>query len=172
MALRPLTDVTRDLPLLNRQLAELEQAIQRVRESQDQIAIAHDKINKQLAKNEATHVNNIDFQWDGPNSKITWTDGFIKSDEGPLYPVRAGEITGLSANTTYWMAFNVAQNVMVASLTAEAVTDVNKPALHLICSLYTGTVVQTGSAGGGGSTWGGGGSAPGDDTVGKSYVLF
>lgn len=107
---------------------------------------------------------NLTFTWTGGTTTLSWAAGFIKDKNGKVYAVPAGS-RSLTASTIYWVAWNPFHKVMAFSSTGSDSLAKNKNNF-LVCSLKTGTGIQTGTAGGGGSE--SGGSA----TTGNRYVLF
>lgn len=164
MAVR-ITDPVKDLSRLNRELRLLQrdnkeffQLRQRVQQLADQQADLQ-------SKRELTSTNALDFQWDGPNLKLTWVAGYIKDRDSKLHHVPAGEITGLTANIYYWLGWNPVHQTMSAASAPETLTTIKN--ILVACRVYTGTAIQTGDLGGGGTE-----TNTTQGASGKEYKLF
>ena len=125
-------------------------------------------------------VNNLVFTWTGGTLTLSWATGYVQDNSLNNYPVIAGSLV-LVASTTYWLAWNplhhkMAFNTSLISLLAGpglAQADATVGGSNVsygnnlvICSVYTGTSGQSGTAGGGGSDPGGTGPN------GRSYKDF
>ena len=114
-------------------------------------------------------TNNLSFSWNGGTGVVTWNQGFIKDknwnaqttstpavkSSAPgaqhIFSVPSGTLS-LSPSTYYWIGWDHTHQQMVASSDASQLH--GNYNVHVICKLYTGTSMQTGTAGGGGSTGG------------------
>ena len=161
--------------LLNKELRKLDQARRdllleqrRTRRLRESLTIA-EEIRAE------SQIDNSDFQWDGPNTKITWVAFKIKNKAGDVIQVPAGERTALAASTYYWLAWNPVHKVMAAATAVDTLT--NNPLNLIVCRVFTGTGVQAGDIGGGGSTaavTSGGldGSTGGTGLTGREYKIL
>ena len=136
--------------LLNKELRKLDQARRdllleqrRTRRLRESLTIA-EEIRAE------SQIDTADFQWVGPSTKITWVAFKIKNKAGDVIQVPAGERTGLTASTYYWLAWNPVHKIMAAATSVDTLT--NNPINLIVCRIFTGTGAQTGDAGGGGST--------------------
>lgn len=148
MALR-ITDPVKDLPRLNRELRLLQRDNKEFFQLKQRVQALVKQTEDLQSKRELTSTNAMDFQWDGPNLKITWAAGYIKDREGELHHVPAGEKTGLTANIYYWMGWNPVHQTMSVVSAPETLTGIKN--ILVICRVYTGTNIQTGDVGGGGT---------------------
>lgn len=151
-----------------RDIRRVDQLEREVAHMRTKLERAEEKLRVAEERREPSSSNNIIFVWDGPNLKLTWAAGYVRDKDGRYYTIPAGERTGLSASSFYWMAWNPVHQVMVASAKLETVLP-NKNNL-VICSLKTGTGGASGTAGGGGSF--GTGGTNGDDFSGRDYNFF
>jgi hypothetical protein len=107
--------------------------------------------------------NNIVFTWAGSTSTLSWTAGFVKDQKGRFLPIPAGNAV-LNPSTTYWAAWNPVHQTMSFQTSLGAFKGIKN--LIVICSVFTGTTAQSGTAGGGGSDPGG------DSLNGRIYKFF
>ena len=141
----PRVTSTSDLREINRQLEQLDTLKKRVAELNTIIG----NVGVQLKQIDGIHApatsNNMLFMWTGTTLTISWPAGSVRDKNGFNLPVAAGNITGLIANTNYWMSWNALHQVMTAQISANSAFE--NPGNSVICQLFTGTAGQTGVAG-------------------------
>jgi len=121
----------------------------------------HHRVNNIDAQHAPLTTNNLVFTWTGSTSTLSWPAGFIRHKNSLNVPVPAGSITGLSANTFYWMTWSISQQKMLAQISAPLQNANN----IVLCQVFTGTTGQSGTAGGGGIVGG-------SDLSGSRYKQF
>lgn len=143
-----LTDVQKEISKLNRQLAkfhELQSDILNLKKKTGSLAADIEQLGHQR---DDSATNNLTISWDGPNLKLTWTAGYVKDRKNRVYQIPAGERTGLTASTYYWLGWNPIHETMSVTTALQQLVDI--PNILVIAQVFTGTNVQTGAAGGGG----------------------
>ena len=159
-----ITDINKDLPILNDKLAQIDQLQVQINQQKQLSA----QINQQLAKLNGTQdgvaVNSLDLTWTGSTLTISWPAGFVRNTSHDYEPFPAGSQAGLSASTNYWIGWNPFQQAM--SIQASINTLQNIRNISVICEFYTGTAGQSGPAGGGGT------EVSGTGLNGRPYKLF
>lgn len=161
-----ITDIQKNLPALNKQLAELEDLrveVKKLRRLVSQHAKSLGSIEK---TREFTGVNNITFTWTGATLTLSWSAGSVQDRNENYVPIPSGSRV-LVATTHYWAAWNPVHQVMVF---ATNLSTINKNPNNLVlCRIHTGAGGASGTAGGGGAdsaTFGGW------DTNRKPYDYF
>ena len=163
-------DAVKDIAKINSEFERTDKLEERLKQLEARLEQVNKERIETADRDATTHINNINFAWDGPNLKLTWVVGYVKNAAGKIYQVPAGEITGLTASTHYWMAWNPEHQQMSAQTSIEPF--VGKKNFIVICNLHTGAAGAAASAGGGGSAWGSGASTPGDDLGETKYSLI
>lgn len=157
-------NVEEELQVLNRALRKLTENVEGLTQVKTQVAGLKQSITSLEQNITTTYSNNANFQWDGTNLKMTWAAFSLISKQGKVIPVPAGQVTGLSASTEYWFAWNANHQKMGANT---ALTPLHKKPDNIVVGRFkTGTGAQSGSAGGGGS------EAGGDGHAGNTYNKF
>ena len=131
---------TRKIDALRKELASLRDLVKQI----------HVQVKLTDAKHAPLTTNNLTFTWTGSGGVISWNAGAIVSKNSINVPVAAGSISGLAATTRYWMAYNKAQNQMIATVTAPLQNANN----IVLCQVLTLGGASNGTIGGGGSTGG------------------
>lgn len=95
-------------------------------------------------------TNDLVFTWTGSTGHVAWPGGSLKDTQGKIHVVPPSNLV-LTPSTYYWMVWNPTHQKL------QAVTGVDNPVYsnpnnYVICQIFTGTNVQSGTAGGGGST--------------------
>lgn len=150
-----ITNIEKDLPLLNRALEQLAT-----------LQADHDTVKSNVAKlnvtlqnfvhlRDAVSTNNVVFMWSGASSTVSWAAAYVKDTLGVTHPIPAGTSQVLSPSTAYWAAWNPEQGTM--SFETSLATYSNFPNLIVLSNIQTGTSGGSGSIGGGGTDPGGGG---------------
>jgi hypothetical protein len=177
-----------DLNQLNKQLERIEDLHNRLSIAEKQLQTTSFQVSQLDFMHARPTFNNLTFTWTGATGTVSWLNGFLKDknaaietgvafSQAPSYrfqvnhplglthniSIPAGSLTGLSANTYYWLGWDNNNRQMYA------LTDITKLFTHhdmqIVCQIFTGTVGQTG-------TVGGGGSQGGTDLSGARYKLF
>lgn len=139
-----------DLVQLNRQFARLDLLIKQHEDLRSKLENIATQVKNTDVKHAPQTLNNVVFTWDGPTTTLSWTAGSIKNKNNQNIPVKAGHLNNLDINTYYWLAWNDAHNIMVASKSVDGLLQNQNN--FVLSQVYTGTAVQTGTAGGGGSS--------------------
>jgi hypothetical protein len=144
-----LTDPTRDIAKLNRQLERLDQ-LERLQKQQDlRIAALRREQNKLREQRTVAGSNNLVFMWTDATATISWAAGFVRDHDGVhVHHVPAGSRAGLTAGTDYWAGWNPSHQTM--SFEANLDTLQRVPNLVVICRIKTGNGAD-GTSGGGGT---------------------
>jgi hypothetical protein len=154
-----------NLSEVNRALEHIDQLTKKIGTLQSQL----DSVNHQVKNLAVVHAplttNNITFTWTGSTLSLSWTAGSIANKNGINTPIPAGSITGLTASTNYWLAWNPTHQKMVANISADVLFQISSNLV--ICQVFTGSAGTTGVAGGGGSSAGGK-----SDLSGQRYKLL
>lgn len=159
-----ITDITKDLPILNEQLERIN-AIENLVKSHDFfLTQINHTLQKQIHQQDAAGSNSLMLTWAGSTGKFSWPAGFIRDITGVYHPIPAGTSVALSPSTYYWVAWNPSQQSM--SFQTSLATLQNIPQSLIAFQVFTGTAGQSGSAGGGGTDPGGTGY------LGRAYKNF
>lgn len=138
---------------LKKQIGTLKSQLQSVTQLTHQVSQTH----------QTATTNNLSFVWTGSTLTLSWAAGSVLDRNNVNVPVTAGAISGLVANTYYWLAWNRVHQQMVAQVAADGL--LQNPINIVICQVFTGTAGQTGVAGGGASSGN-------SDLSGARYKLF
>jgi hypothetical protein len=144
-----ITDIQKDLPVLNRALAQLDQLAAIVKEHGYFFTQINDTLSGLVHQQDAVASNNLMLTWSGSTLKFTWPAAFVRDTTGKYYPIEAGTSPVLTASTYYWVAYNPNQGTL--SFNTNIATLMNIPSSLIICQIYAGTSAQSGTAGGGGT---------------------
>lgn len=148
-----ITDPVKDVAKINSAFQQLDALYSRLAAAEKQISFTQTTSQKHQQLAEITGVNNITFTWNGSSGTISWGAGSVLNRQGVHIPIPAGSITGLSASTTYWLAWNSIHQVMSYG-TSLATIQPNKNNL-VLCSVTTLGSGSSGAIGGGGTESGG-----------------
>jgi hypothetical protein len=151
-------------------ISKLNQELEKFDTLQKQFSVAKQLLNAlnsqvETLKNtqQVLSSNNLVTTWNGSTLTLSWPAGYVKNNQGQLFPMTAGSRV-LSPLTTYWFAWNPEHQQMSIQTDLSSLTAI--PNLIIVCSVKTGSPSDLGPAGGGGFEPGG--VAPSA----RSYVLF
>src|SRR5574337_421472 len=150
-----ISDPIKDVAKINSAFQQLDALYTRVAASEKQINFVQTTSQQHQQLAEITGTNNLTFTWTGSTGTISWAAGSVLNRQGNYVPIPAGSITGLSASTTYWLAWNPVHAVMAHSTSLAAIQP-NKNNL-VICNVTTLGSGASGAIGGGGTDAGGNG---------------
>jgi len=153
-----------NLDQLNKELVKIDALQKQVADLHQKIGDTHAKVQSIKDTHAPIQFNTLTFTWTGGTTTLSWPAGAVVTKTGENVPVATGSITGLSASTYYWLAWNPTHQKMVAQVGLNGLLQI--PDNVVICQVFTGTGAQTGVAGGGGS------SSSGSDLCGARYKLF
>jgi len=163
MAIR-ITDIAKDLAVLNQQLAAIDQIRENVTQLQKNNGVLTEQVTKTQQQRGIVATNNVVFTWHGSSRTFTWPAAFVRDASNNYYPIPAGTSIVLQPSTYYWAAWNPTHQTMSWQTSVDVLASI--PTLQVIANVFSGTSGQTGTAGGGGT-------APGlDDINGLKYKLF
>lgn len=144
-----ITDVVKDLPILNQALQELDRLSAISIEQQLINTGLQRQIQSSINTRGVTATNNVTFSWAGSSSELTWATGFARDSNNKYYPIPAGSSGTLSPSTHYWIGWNPSQQTMSFQTSLNALAQI--PQILVLCNIFTGTTAQAGAAGGGGT---------------------
>jgi|SRR5581483_1708617 len=158
-----ITDSTKNLAQLNRQLDQVEKLRKDNELQKQQIAQLNNTVNQFDLARQVERTNNITVTWTGGTLTLSWPAGYTRDKDGNVTRILAGSRVVI-ASTVYWFAWNDFHNTMAIDSNLQ---NVNTKARNIVLfSVKTGTAGQAGTAGGGGSAPGG------TDKNAVSYVNF
>jgi hypothetical protein len=164
MAFVRITDINKDLPVLNDALASIADLQQFVNEQRQQNQALAAKLQTISQQKGTTSTNNLQLTWTGSTLKFSWPAAFVRDAFNNYFPIPAGTSQALLASTNYWVGWNAAQQQMSFQVNLNLLTSIVNELI--VCQIFSGTAGQSGSAGGGGTDPGG--TSP----VLRSYKLF
>jgi hypothetical protein len=159
-----ITDIGKDLAVLNQQLAAIDQIRENVTQLQKNNGVLTAQVTKTQQQRGIVATNNVVFTWHGASLTFTWPAAFVRDASNNYYPIPAGTSIPLLASTFYWAAWNPTHQTMSWQTSVDALASV--ATLQIIANVFSGTAAQSGHAGGGGTE-------PGLDGInGTKYKLF
>lgn len=159
-----ITDIEKDLPMLNKELAKFDSIQQELERVQNQSLKLNTNFAQLTNRRSVISTNNLVLTWSGTTLKLSWPAAYVRDLSQNYFPIPAGTSQPLLASTYYWVGWNPDQHTMSFQTLLDSLTNI--PNILVLCQIFTGTAAQTGTAGGGGSV-------PSlDDLNGAKYKLF
>lgn len=152
-----ITDIYKDVPILNKALADLDKVIEAQNQQLQQNHLMQQQfalITQNAAKG-VTASNNAVFTWTGSTSTISWAACYVHDSLDNYYPIPAGSQAGLAPSTAYWAGWNPAQQIMSFQTNIDTLLAIRN--ILILSHIQTGTAAGSGSVGGGGTDPGGSG---------------
>ena len=153
MAQERLTDVQLEISKLNRQLQRIDNLRSDLENTNSRLRRLSQNFQDIQQQTEFSNSNNITVSWNGPSLKFTWATGYVKDKSQKVYPIPAGERTGLAVATYYWFAWNPVHQTMAVEQDLSLITAISNNIV--LFRVHSGDAGTTATAGGGGNESGG-----------------